>query len=70
MKVWKRGQHNMCEMLDRMVNEGVQQGAEIVTHLFQNLFLLNGADDVKRATEDVEYLHKLMKEFHVSPNEM
>lgn len=75
----KGGPCNMCDVLDRIENrgiqqgiqrgiqqgvqQGVQQGEDSLAQLIQKLFALGRVEDVKRVAEDKEYRHMLMKEF-------
>ena len=68
------GVHNMCDVLDRIENngvqrgiqQGIQQGETAFAKLMQILFSQGRIEDAKRATEDGEYRHALMKEFAIS----
>ncbi len=63
------GPHTMCDVLDRVENrglrQGVKQGEDAFAALIQKLFSLGRTEDVKRAAEDQEYRHALMKEFSI-----
>lgn len=57
----------MCEVLDRVENRGIEKGIEkgeaSAFTLVQYLISNNRMEDLKKATEDVEYRSKLMAEF-------
>lgn len=56
------GPSNMCEVLDRIENRGIQHGEETVALLMNKLFALGRVDDARRAADDKEYRHELMNE--------
>ena len=68
---WKDGKKggpcNMCDVLDRIENRGIQQGIQqgenLLAQLIQKLFALGRVEDVKRMAEDKEYRQMLLKEF-------
>ena len=68
---WKDGKKggpcNMCDVLDRIENRGIQQGIQqgenLLAQLIQKLFALGRVEDVKRVAEDKEYRQMLLKEF-------
>jgi len=68
---WKDGKKggpcNMCDVLDRIENRGIQQGIQqgenLLAQLIQKLFALGRIEDVKRVAEDKEYRQMLLKEF-------
>lgn len=70
----KGGPHNMCDVLERIENKGIQQGLlqgirqgeNAVAKLMQTLFSQGRIDDARRAAEDGEYRHMLMKELAIS----
>lgn len=57
----------MCEVLDRIENRGRQEGENILALLMQKLFETGRIEDVKKAAENKEYRHLLMKEFSILP---
>lgn len=63
----KGGPCNMCDVLDRIENRGIQQGIQqgenLLAQLIQKLFALGRVEDVKRVAEDKEYRQMLLKEF-------
>lgn len=68
----------MCDVLDRIENRGIQQGVQqgiqqgiqqgenAFAKLMQILFAQGRMEDARRAAEDREYRHVLMKEFAIS----
>jgi hypothetical protein len=56
---------NMCKALDDWYNEGVEQGENSLAQLISKLFSEGRPEDARRAAEDTEYRHKLMKEMPV-----
>ena len=64
------GPHNMCEVLDRIENRGIQQGIEQgiqqgendFAELMSSLFAQGRIEDAKRAAEDREYRHILAEQ--------
>lgn len=64
------GPHNMCEVLDRIENRGIQQGIEQgiqqgendFAELMSSLFAQGRIEDAKRVAEDREYRHILAEE--------
>lgn len=56
------GPHNMCEVLDRIENRGIQQGENDFAELMSNLFAQGRIEDAKRAAEDREFRHILAGE--------
>ena len=79
----KRRVKNMCEVLDRIEDrglqrgrqeglqrgrqEGLQEGENILALLMQKLLEAGRIEDVKKAAENKEYRHLLMKEFSILP---
>jgi len=61
---------NMCNLskglVDQGIQQGIQQGENALAELMQILFSQGRMDDAKRAAEDKEYRHMLMKEMAVS----
>lgn len=73
----------MCEVLDRIEDrglqrgrqeglqrgrqEGLQEGENILALLMQKLLEAGRIEDVKKAAENKEYRHLLMKEFSILP---
>ena len=57
---------NMCEVLDRIENNGIQkgivQGENKILSLMRYLFSSNRMEDAKRAAEDEDYRNMLLKE--------
>ena len=39
--------YNMCDVLDRIENRGIQQGENLLAQLIQKLFALKRVEDVK-----------------------
>ncbi len=60
------GHYNMCEVLDRVENKGMEKGEDMVTLLVKKLLDSGRLDDVKRITEDKEYRRKLLQELSIS----
>ena len=73
------GPQNMCEVLERVENRGIQigmqkgtqsgiqQGEEMFALLVKKLLECGRMDDIRRATEDRTYRQKLMKELSIVP---
>ena len=59
---------NMCEVLDRIQNRGIEQGEEKMSTLIQMLIAQNRLDDLKRMAEDKVYLKKIKEEFFLNGN--
>ena len=71
------GINNMCEILDRIENQGIDKGIQIGTRdgiqkgedmfalLVKKLLEYGRMDDIKRVTEDKEYRQELMKELAI-----
>ena len=67
----------MCEILDRIENQGIDKGIQIGTRdgiqkgedmfalLVKKLLEYGRMDDIKRVTEDKEYRQELMKELAI-----
>ena len=57
---------NMCEVLDRVENRGIQkgiaQGEDTILSLMKYLLSNGRLDDARRATEDEAYRSKLLDE--------
>lgn len=60
------GPHNMCEVLDRIENRGIQQGENTFAELMSMLFAQGRIEDAKRAAEDQEYRHMLIRELSLT----
>lgn len=73
------GPQNMCEVLERVENRGIQigmqkgtqygiqQGEDMFALLVKKLLECGRMDDIRRATEDRTYRQKLMKELSIVP---
>ena len=73
------GPQNMCEVLERVENRGIQigmqkgtqsgiqQGEDMFALLVKKLLECGRMDDIRRATEDRAYRQKLMKELSIIP---
>lgn len=73
----KGGIHNMCDVLDRIedrglqkglqqgLQKGIQQGENALAKLMKILFDQGRLEDARRAAEDTEYRHTLMKELSI-----
>lgn len=69
------GPQNMCEVLERVENRGIQigtrtgiqQGEDMFALLVKKLLECGRMDDIRRATEDRAYRQKLMKELSIVP---
>ncbi len=67
------GINNMCEVLERIENRGIQIGMQRGTQKGEEMFALlvdkllesGRMEDVRRATKDKEYRQQLMKEFGI-----
>jgi hypothetical protein len=53
---------DMCNLSKAVEELGVQQGEDALAHLMQRLFMQGKVEDARRAAEDPEYRHILMKE--------
>ena len=74
----KGGPQNMCEVLERVENRGVdkgieigmqrgtQQGEELFALLVKKLLECGRMEDIRRATEDRAYRQKLMEELKIT----
>lgn len=72
------GPQNMCEVLERVENRGVdkgieigmqrgtQQGEELFALLVKKLLECGRMEDIRRATEDRAYRQKLMEELKIT----
>ncbi len=64
----------MCDVLDKVENRGIakgkiegeMEGKAQVTTLMKKLFEQNRIDDAKKASEDVAYCDRLLKEFGIN----
>ena len=73
------GPQNMCEVLERVENRGIQigmqkgtqsgiqQGEDMFALLVKKLLECGRMDDIRRATEDRAYRQQLMKELSIVP---
>ena len=73
------GPQNMCEVLERVENRGIQigmqkgtqsgiqQGEDMFALLVKKLLVCGRMDDIRQATEDRAYRQKLMKELSIVP---
>ncbi|MCD8331843.1 MAG: hypothetical protein LUB63_04840 [Oscillospiraceae bacterium] len=69
----------MCDVLDRIetrgiqqgmkqgIQQGMQQGERTFAQLMQTLFSQGRLEDARRAAEDQQFRHKLMRELSISP---
>lgn len=61
-----QGMCNLSDsLIDQGVQQGIQQGEDLLASLIQKLFSLGRTEDAKRAAEDKEYRHMLMKELSI-----
>lgn len=56
----------MCKAMEEMRNEALARGENAFAMLMQTLFAQGRVEDAKRASEDTEYRHFLMKELAIS----
>ena len=61
----KGGFHTMCNVLDRIENQGRAEGEDKMALLMRKLFEQNRIEDAKRASEDKAYREQLMKELSI-----
>ena len=65
----KGGFHTMCNVLDRIENQGIEkgksEGEDKMALLIKKLFEQNRIEDAKRASEDKAYREQLMKELSI-----
>lgn len=65
----KGGFHTMCNVLDRIENQGIEkgksEGEDKMALLMRKLFEQNRIEDAKRASEDKAYREQLMKELSI-----
>ena len=61
----KGGLHTMCNVLDRIENQGRAEGEDKMALLIKKLFEQNRIEDAKRASEDKAYREQLMKELSI-----
>jgi len=70
-KNMERRPRNMCEVLDRIENRGWQKGRQegenALALLMQKLFEAGRIEDAKKASENQDYRHLLMKELSIFP---
>lgn len=59
-------QQGMQRGMQQGIQRGMQQGESVVAKLMQILFAQGRMEDAKRAAEDQEYRHALMKELSIS----
>lgn len=68
-RIVERRPRNMCEVLDRVENRGVErgiaQGEDKLALLMSQLFAQNRMSDARRASEDREYRAELMRELGI-----
>ena len=61
--------HNMCEVADRLVNKGLEQGRKegqnILATLINKLLAAGKTDDAMRATTDKDFREKLYKQYGI-----
>lgn len=55
----------MCNVLDRIENQGRAEGEDKMALLIKKLFEQNRIEDAKRASEDKAYREQLMKELSI-----
>lgn len=63
----KEGNVNMCRATEAILEQGIEQGTNVINTLNQILIDSGRLDDLKRSTTDKEYQNKLIKEL-VTPN--
>ncbi len=56
---------NMCEVADRLRQQGIQQGENMLSRLMSALYAAGRIDDAKRAIEDVERRQQLYREMGI-----
>ena len=53
----------MCDVIQAIKTEGEKTATDKILTLFAKLYALGKGDDVQKATNDREYLKKLMEEY-------
>ena len=56
---------NMCEILDKIENNGKTEGKNQMADLMKILLTENRIEDAKRAAEDLAYCDELMKQYGI-----
>ena len=56
---------NMCEILDKIENNGKTEGKNQMADLMKILLTENRIEDAKRAVEDPVYCDELMKQYGI-----
>jgi hypothetical protein len=60
----------MCNLskgvYDKGIQQGIQQGEDLLAQLMTKLFSLGRTNDAKRAAEDKEYRRMLMEELQIT----
>ena len=56
---------NMCEILDKIENNGKTEGKNQMADLMKILLTENRIEDAKRAAEDPAYCDELMKQYGI-----
>ncbi|MCD8376640.1 MAG: hypothetical protein LUD69_06825 [Oscillospiraceae bacterium] len=58
-------QQGIEQGIEQDIKQGAKQGEDTFAALIQKLFALGRPEDIKRASENQEYRHTLMKEFSI-----
>jgi hypothetical protein len=61
-EVEEGGLINMCRMTEALIEEGIEQGTDLVNSLNRILLSTGRLDDLTRAASDSEYQKQLIKE--------
>lgn len=66
---FEREVFEMCNLsegiLERGIEQGMQRGLDLMNALYGKLIEDNRIEDIKRATQDVEYQRQLMQEYRI-----
>ncbi len=60
----------MCRATEAILEQGIEQGTNVVNQLNQILIDAGRLDDLKRATKDKEYQNKLIEELITPMNKV
>lgn len=66
----KEGTMKMCRATEAILEQGIEQGTNVVNQLNQILIDAGRLDDLKRATKDKEYQNKLIEELITPMNKV
>ena len=57
--------HNMCEVADRLVNKGIEEGQSILAMLINKLLAAGKTDDAMRVTTDEDFREELYRQYGI-----